>query len=644
MSIVMLDPPLRPRSGVGLNVLLICRISGLSQDEKALCDQEQMYRRWLADRTDLPCQIEVIATRGSGEHLDREEFGRAIERVESGEVDLVLTEDLGRICRRVHAHIFCETCEDHDTRLVAINDHVDTGRDDWRLGSFFAVMRHETYNKDTSNRIRRTLRNRFRQGGILQFVIYGYIKPLGAKSEMELQKDPAAEEILKEWFERLDNGASFSEIADWLNSKGVSPGRYCRKTRWDCAMVGRVTRNPILKGQRVRNNMMARRVNKTGRHRSVKAPHEERIERDCPHLAFFEPSYYDRIIRKVNERNSKYRRRGVNGIDSRIGVPRKRTIWPGQQLRCGVCGRLFYWSGTESKRVLMCSGACEYKCWNSVALDGMMASAKLVNAVFAEIRSLPEFDTTFVAMIEERSRNARDQNGRRRRDLLQRRTEVSRQIDRVTAAIAGMGGSRALTERLQVLESELDQIDDELEAINQGVPTEILLPSVAEIIEIAEDRFRGLARESPEFSRLLQSLVTGLTARPYRHIDGGAVVLRATFSLRLAPLVPSLKRVAELDNVLARPMSVDLFDLPQRVAFRERVVELRAQDLKYSEIGTQLGISGTAAQRAAELDRMIKDRGLTDPYVALVEPPVHGKLRRHRHTRYRFEPLNAQTG
>jgi len=77
---------------------------------------------------------------------------------------LVIAEDLGRIFRRAHSQLFCELCEDYATRLVAINDNVDTGQDGWRVLAGFASVRHELYNADTSKRIRRSLRNRFLQG------------------------------------------------------------------------------------------------------------------------------------------------------------------------------------------------------------------------------------------------------------------------------------------------------------------------------------------------------------------------------------------------------------------------------------------------------------------------------------------------
>src|SRR5690606_461478 len=114
MSIVnssaALQPPLAPRNGRSLRVMAVCRISTVGQDEKSLADQEALYRRWIDQHVNGHYEVIVLSSQGSGECLDRAEYLRAIDLVESGAFDLVLTEDLGRICRRVHAHIFCELC------------------------------------------------------------------------------------------------------------------------------------------------------------------------------------------------------------------------------------------------------------------------------------------------------------------------------------------------------------------------------------------------------------------------------------------------------------------------------------------------------------------------------------------------------
>ena len=150
----------------------------------------------------------------------------------------------------------------------------------------------------------------------------------------------------------LENGASFAEVADWLNENGVSPGPYCRSAQWDGPMVGRVTRNPILKGVRERNNKMSQRVNRTGRRRSVNAPPEELPERHCSNLAFIEPGRYDRVVRLLRLRNSKYRRHTENGQDPRANISKKRTRWPGQHVYCGVCGRLYVYGRCARFRMI----------------------------------------------------------------------------------------------------------------------------------------------------------------------------------------------------------------------------------------------------------------------------------------------------
>src|SRR5262249_31126832 len=156
-------------------------------------------------------------------------------------------------------------------------------------------------------------------------------------------------------------GASYSEIADWLNAQGIRPGPYARSPRWTCGLVTQLVHNPILKGVRVRNRKMSKRVNQTGRRKSVNAPASERLERHCPHLAFIDPARYDRVVRMLDARNARFRRKGTNGIDPRSGVPKKRTVWPGQHIYCGVCGRLFVYGGHGQKDHLLCRGAHDYR-------------------------------------------------------------------------------------------------------------------------------------------------------------------------------------------------------------------------------------------------------------------------------------------
>jgi site-specific DNA recombinase len=120
-----------------------------------------------------------------------------------------------------------------------------------------------------------------------------------------------------------------------------------------------------------------------------------------------------------------------------------------------------------------------------------------------------------------------------------------------------------------------------------------------------------------------------------------ALVLRAKLTLDLVPLAPELACADDLQMVLRRDLTVDLFEPPQREKFREQVVAARAARMPEWQIAAQLGITVTAAQRAAKLQRLMDENGLTDPYVPVTQPSADcARLRRYLHPRYDFQPLD----
>src|SRR5262249_59935588 len=111
-------------------------------------------------------------------------------------------------------------------------------------------FRHELANKDTSDRIIRSQRGRFEKGGVVQCLPYGYVKPPGATSDADVSKDPDAVPVYEMIFRRLEEGASFCEVADVLNARGVPTGRWSQADHWTGPSLAQVVRNPILKGVR----------------------------------------------------------------------------------------------------------------------------------------------------------------------------------------------------------------------------------------------------------------------------------------------------------------------------------------------------------------------------------------------------------
>jgi site-specific DNA recombinase len=589
-----------------------------------------------------------ISSQGSGEVLDRQELRDLEDLIQSGTIDVVVVEDLGRICRRIEAFSICELCEDFGVRLIAINDNIDTYTDGWRLNAFFASMRHEMYNADTAKRIRRSLRNRFQSGGVFQCPIFGYLKPEVARTDdavkdEDVRKDPEAEPIYDGVFTKLENGASYAEVADWLNEQGIDPGPSCRSKKWNGPMLGRIVHNPILKGVRVRNDRMAKRVNRTGRRKSIKAPPEERLERECPHLALIDPERYDRVIRMLDERNACYRRKGENGRDTRADVPKKRTIWPGQHLFCGICGRMFVYGGHGKNDHLVCFGAKDYKCWQGITVDGPLASGKMTDAVLEAIKTLPDFDETLVNLVA-RELETFGSACKQELVLIERElVKIARIIENILSFLRDGHGSEAVAEDLKRQEHRKLQLERQRDAIRTRPKQIPELPPIEEIKSLARESMREQGDRPQEFGRLMRRLIPRIVVHPFRLCDGGHIVLRARFSLTLVSFVAQAEGIDAAEDSLTQDLEIDLFDPPQREKYRQVVVEQRAAGRKEREIADELGITQPAVQYAAALQRAMDRLGITDPYLPVNEPPEdYAKLRRHKHRRFNFEPLSDE--
>lgn len=628
----------RPKNGHTLKVIGVGRISTEHQDELSLGDQKVLYSKHLKQMfpPDTKFDITPIASRGSGQRVDRKEFIGLCKMVESGEYDIVIAEDLARIVRRMQAYTFCEDAEDANTRVIAINDFIDTANGNWRQTTFFASFRHENYCLDTSKRIRRTLRNRFCQGGIYQFVIYGYLKPHAGAMDHEVTKDPAAEAVYEQWFTMLENGANYCEVADWLNDCGTPLGKHCRSDKWTGPMVKRLTFNPILKGERRRNDHVTIRVNKTGRSKTIPAPESEKLSKVVPHLAFIETDRYDRLIRMLQQRNAKYKRAESVVNDPRAGIPKRQTRCPGQHLRCGVCGRLFSFGGHGKKERMVCAGTREYKCWSSMTVSGPDVAAAVAAKLRALTRELPEFDSLWVKEYEAQRKELlgvhNSQLGKVRNELS---TEM-RKLDNLVAGLASAGSSDAIVTSIQKSEQMVGLLKDKIFQLERDKQYSPSLPTLEEIRSVADKAFEDLVVESTEFGRLMRIIVDDFYVLPYQLADGGNIQPRIIFRVSMGKLMSSNLNLP----IMQFDCEIDLAKRPRRLQHLDQVVRLVKEGVKHKDIAERLGIFKSEVGYAMKLHQCMKAQGLKDPWIPVkTVKQVHDSFARVRNPRFNFEPL-----
>lgn len=624
----------RPKNGSIYKVIEVERISTLNQNEKSLDDQQAYCRGQLGAK--MPgCEFDFtrIAGQGSGQYLDREEFLKLCELVESGEYDIVIAEDLGRILRRMQAITFCEEAEDSGTRVIAFNDFVDTKEDNWRQAAFFAAYKNQSFCIETSKRIRRTFPPRFLAGGIFMCNQYGYIKT--GSTDDDVIKDPETLEVYETWISMLENGAAYSEVARWLIANNVPTGPYCTTEKWTGAMVKRLTYNPILKGERHRNKRISVRINKTGRPKSVLAPPDTLLVRQAPHLAFVEPERWDRLIRQLDKRNKKYQRSAEQKNDPRAGIPKKQTRWPGQHIRCGVCGRLFVFGGHGRTERMMCNGAREYQCWNAMTISGPDVASSVGDVLRELVQAMPDFDRQWVDEYEAQRSELMASHGSELDSLRKRRDKEARVLGNYIEALGELKSSPALIGKIGSTESLINDLNDEifqLEKEQQANPT---LPSLADIQREASAAFHDMTNESPEFGRLMRNVVDELFVLPYRLADGGEVQPRIRFRASLGVLVGQ----PHMPN-LEFERTVDLAKRPRRLRFLAQVVRMVGEGMKHADVADELGIFKTEVYYAMRLHRRMLELETEDPWAPVTAAEqVYGCYKRVRNPIFKFEPL-----
>jgi DNA invertase Pin-like site-specific DNA recombinase len=633
------NEPIRPKNGSTLEVLAICRISSEKQDERSLDDQKSLIELWIQRRIGMPYRLTLFSSQGRGEDVTRDDFLKATEAIESSKYDFVIAEDLGRIVRRVHAVVFAELCVDKCTRLIGINDHIDTADPNWASNAFFAAMHHERSNKDTSDRIKRTLSNRFLQGGVVKDLIYGYEFEPGCKNDSEIRKAPGAEEIYGQIRERLLRGDTYRDVADWLNESGVKPGPASKTGSWTAGLLSKTLRNPILHGERVRNAKKNVRINATGKYKAVPADPRELLVRPVPHLAFFTKDEHSELLHRLDQRSAKNPLTRADSHHPRKNVPNKQTHWPGQHSRCGICGSLLYWGGfckkSTMERALTCSATLDYKCWNSVYVSETDIRQRLLPAILSAIEAMPEFDETVLAEVKMALDQANASQCQLLRKLTRELASIEQQITNTTNALVAIGSSESLVAKLKELEFRRGELRRDLASAKKEIPSTITLPSMELIKGLAREALTDVTLDDRAVHRILSQLVPEIAVYPFLLLGRKVPVLRAKLTIDVSGLgTPDLHPLVDL-SALRQVIWVNLFEQPQVVRHLDEIMERLGRKEKTRDIAAAVGVKLPIIHEAKKLRRLMDESGRTDPYVAVTSPDGLAKISRHKHPRYK---------
>ena len=166
----------------------------------------------------------------SGVTMDRPDYIRMIEAIEDNKVSAVFVKDLSRLGRNYIevGKLTEEFLPEHDIRLVAVSDNIDTAEGENELAPIKNLF-NEWYARDISKKRRISNKIKGNAGEPMGLPPYGYMKnPDGSKSWVV---DEEAAAVVRRIFQLIIEGNGPMQVARILtNEKVERPSYYLAKT------------------------------------------------------------------------------------------------------------------------------------------------------------------------------------------------------------------------------------------------------------------------------------------------------------------------------------------------------------------------------------------------------------------------------
>ena len=616
---------LRPRNPDGtLRVVVIGRISTPQQNIGNIDASYRYVREYLDRIYQGPLEITCLGEQASGMRTDRASIRQAEELVASGTVDLVIAEDLARIYRNPRfQYLFVQDAVDMGTRVICIGDNLDTADENWEITMGTAALRHGLHIPDTRRRVRRTATHAFHTGGMVQKVRFGYRKVTKEEAEsghsgatrLRVARIPELTPVIQQMAERVSSGQNYQTVADWLNSCGIKPGRYVESGRWTARVVVDLLDDPILSGTRTFRDTVCHPVYSTGRHKPCR--NDEPETEHYTELAHLSTEVHAALRAEIARRRSS---QAVGDFAHRRGVPRSRSIWPGQAALCGVCHGMMYYAGhyLKCKNSLRAAGAT---CWNHVQVPCRLTRQLFIDWLMANLVAIPDGLEFLRDAGWSMAGHDTDSRRHRRVDLLQEITTLERQGLNLAKAVAEGGAIGPLVKKLRELEITLVETRRQLE--EEEIRRQIVVPTKEQFALCLKDNLELLVNTSSEFADFLRNLLRVFVIQPVQALDSGLIRPRAKLAFQLPSQSCSAMEAGEGNGSAIVQGSINLFEPALHIRWVAQCVQLKQEEprLSLKQMASHLRIGRMTVKRALDYANLMSQRGVTELYLELADRP-----------------------
>ena len=294
--------------------------------------------------------IELIDDGYSGTNVNRPAFKKLLVLAETHGIHCVIVKDFSRFSRdyievgRYSDLLFPEW----KIRFIAVNNGYDSK--DYAgitCGIDLALqnLSYAMYSQDLSEKIKSVRKLQYKRGEYISaYAIYGYRKD--PENIKHLIVDPEAAGIVKRIFRMSSEGIANVQIAKMLNSEGIpSPSEYkhqkgITKRKWttlaDTVYWTDSTVSKILKDERYTGKMVSGKTENpyVGSSKLIRIARENQVVVENQHEAIVTQELFDSVQKKpLNHPKGQRQKLLFSGL-----------------LRCGGCGRMLAYSGTNDLR------------------------------------------------------------------------------------------------------------------------------------------------------------------------------------------------------------------------------------------------------------------------------------------------------
>lgn len=438
-----------------MRAVIYARFSTENQNASSIEDQARVCRAKAASLGLTVSAVHSDAAVSGGIPLRTRTGGAALM---ADRFDVLVVESLSRLSRdTVDGEAEIRRLEHRGVRIIGVADGYDTEQGEMRkMMRVVAGAMNEKLRHDIGDMTHRGLAGQVERGYHAGSVSYGYrsvvagVDAKGAPIGHCLELEPAEADVVREIFRRYSAGESCQKIAAQLNAAGVRGprgGTWCVSALYGSPAKGSgVLNNELYVGRYVWNRSRWVRHPDTRKRERLMRPETEWKIDERPELRIVN----DAAWRAVRDRMSGTRL--SSGRAGRGGIPT--TIFGGL-LHCGICG------GAVVKVSARSYGCAARRDRGTAVCTGIQARTVAVDQALLAHARAALVDPAAVAAIERQAAAVltdRQRRGGSRRELGARITTLEAEARRLADAIAAVGISPALTDRLRETEAEVDRL------------------------------------------------------------------------------------------------------------------------------------------------------------------------------------------